>query len=98
MRKTVVFILCQIQRNFVSGVFDENMMENINEIHFIINMDDGKTFGFHGDEECKYIDTVFGEEWITIVICIIEDPTSDDDFLEQSAIVSYSWHAWLIRS
>jgi hypothetical protein len=40
---------------------DENSIENTNEIHFIINCDNGKTFGFKGDEHIKYIDLVSGE-------------------------------------
>jgi DDE superfamily endonuclease len=76
MRKTVAFLLGQIQRDFVPGALDENMVENMDETHFIVNMDDGKTLGFRGDEECKYMDTVSGGEGMTMVLRITGGPNA----------------------
>ena len=44
------------------------MVENIDEMHFIINYDDGKRFGFRGDHEIRYADVVSGGQCITILV------------------------------
>jgi hypothetical protein len=35
-----------LQRGFQSRVFNENLMENLDETHFTVNMDNGYTLGF----------------------------------------------------
>jgi len=30
-----------LQRGFSSGEFDENLMENLDEMHFVVNLDNG---------------------------------------------------------
>ena len=37
----IAFHLGVLHRGFLNGAFDENLMININEIHFIINMNNG---------------------------------------------------------
>ena len=54
--------------SFQSSLFNENLMENIDETHFSINMDNGKTLGFCGDTIVKYADVVAGGEAMTIVV------------------------------
>ena len=70
-----------LHRGFLSGLFDENMMENIDETHFVLNCDNGRTLGFRGDDVDKYADVVRGGEFLTLVVRIsggwrsaIEDP------------------------
>jgi hypothetical protein len=31
-----------LQRGFQTGIFDENLIENIGETYFVINMDNGR--------------------------------------------------------
>ena len=48
---------------FQSGIFDENLIKNLDETHFTINMDNGHshhTLGFCGDTFVKYADVVVG--------------------------------------
>jgi hypothetical protein len=59
-----------LQRGFQSGVFDENLMENLNETHFTVNMDNDRTLGFRGDTVVKYADVVAGGDAMTMVIRI----------------------------
>ena len=40
---------CMLHRLFLSGVFDENSMKNIDETHFFINMNNGIFLGWKGD-------------------------------------------------
>lgn len=47
---------------------DENDVENADETHFIINVDNGRTPGFSGDKEVKYADVVSGGEGFTMVV------------------------------
>jgi hypothetical protein len=65
-----------LQRGFQSGVFDENLMENLDETHFTVNMDNGRTLGFRGDTVFKYADVVAGGDAMTMVIRISGDRRS----------------------
>lgn len=47
-----------IAREFRSGALDENLMQNIDETHFVINMDNRRTLGLCGDKSVKYVDMV----------------------------------------
>lgn len=58
-------ILCRILRN---KVVDENDIENADETHFMIDMDNGTTLGFAGDVEVKYADVVSGGEGMTMLV------------------------------
>jgi hypothetical protein len=49
-----------LQRGFQSGVFDENLMENLDQTHLTINMDNGRTLGFRGDTVVKYANVITG--------------------------------------
>jgi hypothetical protein len=59
-----------LQRGFQTGIFDENLIENIDETHFVINMDNGRTLGFRGDTTVKYVDVVSGGDSMTMVVRI----------------------------
>jgi hypothetical protein len=41
------------QEDFASGELDEDCVENGDETHFCINLDNGRTLGFIGDENVK---------------------------------------------
>ena len=45
-----------LHRGFQNGVFDKNLVENLDETHFTVNMDNGKALGFRGDTSVKYAD------------------------------------------
>jgi hypothetical protein len=47
-----------LHQGFLSGLFDENMMENIDEVHFVLHCDNGRTLGFRGNTHVKYADVV----------------------------------------
>ena len=53
-------------------------MENFDETHFVINMDNGRTLGFKGDTDVKYADVTSGGEAMTMVVRLnvrgIENP------------------------
>jgi hypothetical protein len=59
-----------LQRGFQIGIFDENLIENIDETQFVVNMDNGHTLGFRGDTTVKYADVVSGGDSMTIVVRI----------------------------
>jgi hypothetical protein len=59
-----------LQRGFQTGIFDENLIENIDETHFVVNMDNGHTLGFRGDTTVKYADVVSGGDSMTTVVRI----------------------------
>ena len=68
-------------RGFLSGEFDENLTEYIDETHFLINCNNDKTLGFCGDDVVKYADGVSSGQSIALMVRIsrghpgtIEDP------------------------
>jgi hypothetical protein len=52
------------------GEYNENYIENVDEMHFVMNTDNGKTLGFRGDQVVKYVDVVSGGGTMTMVVCI----------------------------
>lgn len=59
-----------LYRGFLSGDFDENLMENLDETHFVVNLDNGRTLGFRGDTTVKYAEVVSGGDSMTMVVRI----------------------------
>ncbi|KAL3681117.1 hypothetical protein R1sor_024073 [Riccia sorocarpa] len=57
-----------LSRGFQSGELDENLQENIDKTHFVVNMDNGRTLGFRGDDHIKYADVVSGGVSMTMVV------------------------------
>lgn len=60
--------LGQMSRLLSSGEVDENDLGNADETHFIINLDNGRTLGFAGEDDVKYVDVVSGGEGMTMVV------------------------------
>ena len=59
-----------LQRDFQTDIFDENLIKNIDEAHFVINMDNGCTLGYRGDTIVKYTDVVSSGDSMTMVVRI----------------------------
>ena len=66
----IAYHLGVLYRGFQNGNFDENLIENLDETHFTVNMDNGKALGFRGDTSVKYTDVVAGGEAMTMVVRI----------------------------
>ena len=43
-------------------------MKNLDETHFMINLDNGQTLGFRGDTSVKYANVVAEGEAMTMVV------------------------------
>lgn len=76
IEKEVAFHLGELQRGFADGSLDENAIENIDETHFVVDFDNGKTLGFCGDETVKYADVVSGGEGMTMVVRLSGGPSA----------------------
>ena len=61
-----------LQRCFQTCIFNENLIKNIDEAHFVINMDNGRILGFQGDTRVKYADVVCSGDSMTMVVRISE--------------------------
>jgi hypothetical protein len=59
-----------LQRGFQSREFDENVMENLDETHFVVNLDNGHTLGFRGDTSVTYAEVVSGGDSMTMIVRI----------------------------
>jgi hypothetical protein len=45
-------------------------MENLDEMHFVVNLDNGHTLGFRGDTSIIYAEVVSGGDSMTMVVRI----------------------------
>ena len=70
IERNTVHHLGVLKRSFDSGLFDENLMENIDETHFVVNMDNGRTLGFRDDISTKYAKVISGGDSMTLVVRI----------------------------
>ncbi|ETN13348.1 hypothetical protein PPTG_22340 [Phytophthora nicotianae INRA-310] len=76
IEKDVAFHLGELQRGFADGSLDENEIENIDETHFIVDFDNGKTLGSSGDKTVKYADVVSGDEGMAMVVRLSGGPSA----------------------
>ena len=70
LEKQVAYHLGVMARGFRSGELNEDCIENVDETHFVIDVDNGRTLGFSGKSEVKYADAVSGGEGMTMVVCL----------------------------
>jgi DDE superfamily endonuclease len=68
MERDVARYMGMLKRDFEAGVLDENCVENGDETHFVVNMDNGRTVGAIGDSEIRYADVVSGGIGITMYV------------------------------
>ena len=68
VKMLTTFHLGVVRRGFLSGEYHEDYIANVDETHFVINMDNGRTLGFCGDQAVKYANVVFGGEAMTMVV------------------------------
>lgn len=73
---SVAYHMGEMHRGFISGERREDLIHNMDETHFVINFDNGRTLGFRGDEEVKYADVVSGGEGMTMIVHITGGATS----------------------
>ena len=64
----VTFHLGTLLQGFFSSAYKKNYTKNVDETYFVINMDNGKTLGFRGDEKVKDIKIVFDREATMMVV------------------------------
>jgi len=68
MEQPVAYHLGVLSREITSGALDEDLLENVDETHFVINMDDGRTLSFIGANDVRYADVSSGNDAITMVV------------------------------
>jgi DDE superfamily endonuclease len=73
---TVSYHIGKLQRHFEAGKLDEQLLRNADETHSVINMDNGRTLGFRGEEFIKYADIVYGGESMTMMVNLSGGPAS----------------------
>ena len=76
VQKTIAFHLGQSHQGFASGELDKNLIENMDETHFVVNVDNGRTLGVRGDNGMKYADIVPGGEGMTMIVRIMGGPSA----------------------
>lgn len=76
MEREVSSFLGCISKQFQSGVLTEDHVFNMDETHFCVNMDNGKTLTVRGHQEVKYADVSSGGVGMTMVVLISGGPAS----------------------
>ena len=71
IKRFVVFHLGVLKHWFKLRKLDENLIENANETHFIINYNNKKTLGFESGKHVKYVDVVSSGLRMTMVMKVI---------------------------
>lgn len=92
IERSIAYHLGILARGFRSGQLDENLQENIDETHFIVNMDNKRTLSFRGDTEVKYANMVSGGIEITMVVKVTGEAHAKIEtpfFIFQNATSSY---------
>ena len=64
----VAFHLGVLHRGCLSGEYEENYVENVDETHFMINMDNGGILDIRGEQVIKYSHVVSRGEALTLVV------------------------------
>lgn len=54
----IAFPLGKLRHDFVSGALIEHKLENADETQFVVSLDNGRTFGFCGENDGKYSDVI----------------------------------------
>ena len=70
IKKTVANHIGELRRNFDSGDLNEDLLCNMDETHFVIICDNGRTLGFREDKEVTYADVVSGGIGMTMMVYI----------------------------
>jgi hypothetical protein len=94
IRALVAAHLGELKRGFESGDLNQDTVENIDETHYVIDFDTGKTLGFVGETSIKYADVVSGGEGMTMVVRLTggkerKGHAADDDFYERELQLSH---------
>jgi hypothetical protein len=70
VEKTIAYHQGELYRLFASGELDENLIEKMDETHFVVNVYNGRTLGIRGDNDVKYSEVVSGGESMTMMVRI----------------------------
>ena len=65
-RKSPYHLGC-LQKPFEASLLDENMVDNMDNIHFTFNMDNHKTLSFCGRNKVNYAEVVDGCDEFTMI-------------------------------
>lgn len=70
IRRLVAYHLGEMRGAFDANSLDENLVENIDETHFLINVSNGRTLGFMGGKNLSVAEVVNGSGGMTMVVRI----------------------------
>ena len=67
---SVAYHMGELHRGFKSWELREELIYNMDETHFVISFNNGRTLGLRGDDNVKYADVVSGGEGMTMMVHI----------------------------
>jgi hypothetical protein len=69
--RAIAYHLGQVKHDFDNNLLHDDTTLNMDETHFIANMDDGKTLDFCGSSSVNHHDVVSGGESVTLVVTLV---------------------------
>lgn len=75
LEKEVAHHLRVLRKRFEWGDIDKDNVSDVDETHFVLNMDNGRTFRFTSDEHMRYADVTSGGESLTMIVRRSRGPT-----------------------
>ena len=96
--KNIAFFLGNISREFQSGALDENCVENVDEGHFLYDLDDRYCSAKRGSRDINYLGMVSGSEGVTVVLRVTGGSNSklaSPFFIFRNRLESYSMNGSL---
>lgn len=76
IERELVFHLGVLKQAFEDNTLHDNLVENIDETHFLINMDNMRTLGFSGYKDRRFIDVISGREGMNMMVQIPGGPSA----------------------
>lgn len=74
--KNVSAFLGSLKQRFETGELNENDVANMDESHFIFDMDDRRTLAVRGSTSVNYVDVVSGTEGMSMVLLLSGGPNA----------------------
>jgi hypothetical protein len=72
IEKAVAFHLGEMKRLFDNPEISDDMLENIDETHFTVDLSNSKTLGIKGEPTCKFLDIVSSGNGMTMIVRVTQ--------------------------
>ena len=65
IERSTAYYLGVLRKDFETRVFNDNLIENVNETHFVVNLTNGRTLEFRDNINVKYAEVIFRGDFMS---------------------------------